>query len=167
MKNMRIRARRLATAAALLAFAACSDAGPGRSGELPTGAEPGLYPSVRVTSTQGAAQVEVSLRQVPGGLRYGSYQGEFVFDPAVLTLKSATLPDEVVGAANEVSPGRVRFMGAALDGTVSEAVLRLEFAATGDVKREALRVTFEEVSTAGEFADVTDQVKNGTLLFQR
>lgn len=159
------RIRTLAAVAALFAAAACSDAGPGRGGELPTDASEGLYPAVRVENVQGGTRVELSLRQVPGGLRYGSYQGELVFDAQALQLKSATLPDEVVGAANEVSPGHVRFMGAALDGTATDAVLRLEF--TGTVKREALQVTFEEVTTAGEFDDVTAKVKNGTLLFQQ
>jgi hypothetical protein len=163
MKNMRIRTRWLATAAALTVLAACSDAGPGRS-DLPTDAGEGLYPSVRVVSTGAATQVELSLRQVPGGLRFGSYQGEFVFDPSVLTFQSATLPTDVTGAANEVSPGHVRFMGASLDG-VEGAVLQLQFAGKGQVKRESLQVTFEEVTTANEFADVTAQVKNGTLLF--
>ena len=50
---------------------------------------------------------------------------------------------------------------------IEGAVLQLQFAGKGQVKRETLQVTFEEVTTANDFADVTAQVKNGTLLFNQ
>ncbi|HSU16251.1 hypothetical protein [Longimicrobium sp.] len=168
MGNKRSRIRLLVTAAAVVAFAgACKDAKDPNGGGLPTDSGAGLYPSIAVSTSHGTTSADLSLRQVPGGLSFASYQGEVVFNPETLTLKSATLPEGVDGAANEVSPGHVRFMGTALDGTAGASMLRLQFTAKGAVTREAFNVTFEEVTEAAEFADVTAQVKNGTLLFQQ
>jgi hypothetical protein len=168
MGNKRSRIRLLVTAAAVAAFAgACKDAKDPNGGGLPTGSGAGLYPSITVAASHGTTSADLSLRQVPGGLNFASYQGEVVFDPQVLTLKSATLPNGVEGAANEVSPGHVRFIGTALDGTAGATMLRMEFTAKGAVTKQAFSVSFEEVTEATEFADVTAQVKNGTLLFQQ
>jgi hypothetical protein len=166
MANTRSRICRLVTAAAVVSLAACTDAGPNGNG-LPTDAGAGLYPQMTVATSHGTAQADLSLRQVPGGLSLGSYQGEVVFDPTVLSLQSATLPDGVIGAANEVSPGHVRFAGTALDGIAGAPVLQMRFAVKGAVTRGTFSATFEEVTDAAEFADLTAQVKNGTLLFQQ
>jgi hypothetical protein len=88
-----------------------------------------------------------------------------VFDPAILTFKGVTLPAGVDGAANLVSPGHIRFAGAALDGTVGAPLLTMSFSASGEVKREAFSVSFEEVTDA-DYADVTSQVQRGYLIFQ-
>lgn len=155
----------LATVAAALALAACTDASSDNGG-LPTDAGAGLYPSLAVSASKGSAQVDLSLRQVPGGLRFASYQGELTFDPAVLTLQSADLPEGVVGAANQSSPGHVRFSATALDGTTGAPMLRMRFATRGAVTRENFTVAFEEVTQDGDFADLTAQVKAGAPLFQ-
>lgn len=168
MGNTRSRIRLLVTAAAVAAFAgACTDAKNPNGDGLPTGSGAGLYPSIVVSASHGTTSADLSLHQVPGGLNFASYQGEVVFDPQLLTLKSATLPDGVEGAANEVSPGHVRFIGTALDGTAGATMLRMQFTARGAVTKQAFSVSFEEVTEATEFADVTAQVKNGTLLFQQ
>jgi hypothetical protein len=153
----------LVAAVAALALASCTDAGPGESG-LPTDAGEGLYPSITVSTSRGATQAELSLRQVPGGLTFGSYQGEVVFDPQLLELQSVDLPAGVEGAANQSSPGHVRFVGSALDGTAGTPLLSLRFAAKGAVTASAFRVTFEEV-TDGDFNDLTPKVKPD-LIFQ-
>jgi len=151
--------------AAALALAACSDASSDNGG-LPTDAGAGLYPSMSVSTSHGIATVDLGLRQVPGGLRFASYQGELTYDPNVLAFQGADLPQGVDGAANEAAPGHVRFSGAALDGTLGAPVLQLRFAVKGKVVRESFGVTFEEVTLDGDFSDVTAQVKAGTLLYQ-
>ncbi|HEX6750712.1 MAG TPA: cohesin domain-containing protein [Longimicrobium sp.] len=166
MANTRSRFRWLATAAAIASLAACTDANPNGDG-LPTDAGAGLYPHMTVSTSKGTANVDLGLRQVPGGLTLASYQGEVVFDPQALSLQSADLPEGVIGDANEVSPGHIRFAGMALDGTEGAQLLRMRFTAKGAVTRETFRVTFEEVTDATEYADVTAQVKNGTLLYQQ
>jgi hypothetical protein len=119
-----------------------------------------------VSTAKGIAQVDLSLRQVPGGVRFASYQGEVTFDPNVLTLQSADLPEGVDGAANLSAPGHVRFSAAALDGTAGAPMLRMRFAARGAVTRQSFTVTFEEVTRDGDFEDLTAQVKAGALLYQ-
>jgi hypothetical protein len=158
-------ARLMLAALAGLAVAACSDAKNDRDGALPTDAGAGLYPSMSVATQHGTATAQLSLRQVPGGTRFGSYQGEVVFDPAVLTFQSAVLPQGVEGAANLSAPGHVRFVGMALDGTEGAPLLTLRFAAKGQVAKEAFQVSFEEVTQADDYADLTSLVKAGTLLY--
>jgi hypothetical protein len=158
-------ARLTLAVAAAVALAACTDASSDNGG-LPTDAGEGLYPSISVSSSRGTAQVDLALRQVPGGVRFASYQGEVTFDPQVLTFQSASLPEGVDGAANEAAPGHIRFSGAALDGTVGAPVLQMRFATKGKITRESFAVTFEEVTADGDFADLTAQVKTGALLFQ-
>lgn len=153
----------LVAAAAALALASCTDAGPGESG-LPTDAGEGLYPSISVSTSKGTTQASLSLRQVPGGLTFASYQGEITFDPNVLTFESAELPAGVEGAANQSSPGRVRFVGSALDGTSGTPMLNLRFQANGQVTASSFKVVFEEV-TDGDFNDLTTKVKPD-LIFQ-
>lgn len=165
MSHTRSRIRWLATAAAVLALAACGDK-ESANGGLPTNASTGLYPQISISGTKASTKAELALRQIPGGMRFNSYQGEVVFDPTVLTFQDVTLPDGVDGAANLVSPGHIRFAAAALDGTVGAPLLRMSFSATGEVKREAFSVRFEEVTDA-EYLDVTSQVQSGYLIFQR
>ncbi|HEU4558324.1 MAG TPA: hypothetical protein VFS20_10760 [Longimicrobium sp.] len=165
MSHTRSRIRWLATAAvALLSLAACADKE--NNGGLPTNAEAGLYPQISVSGDRASTKAELALRQIPGGVTFASYQGEVIFDPAVLTLKDVALPEGVDGAAHLVSPGHIRFAGTALDGTVGAPLLRMTFSASAEVRREAFSVRFEEVADA-EFSDVTGQVQSGYLIFQR
>jgi len=152
-------------AVAAVALAACTDAS-SENGGLPTDAGEGLYPSMSVQTGKGTAQADLSLRQVPGGVRFASYQGEVTFDPNVLTFQSANLPEGVDGAANLSAPGHIRFSAAALDGTEGAPMLRLRFATRGAVTAQSFVVTFEEVTRDGDFEDLTSHVKAGTLLFQ-
>ncbi|HET7228744.1 MAG TPA: hypothetical protein VFJ16_01945 [Longimicrobium sp.] len=159
------RIRWLATAAAILSLAACSDKEPSNGG-LPTNAGTGLYPQISVSGSRSALKAELALRQIPGGLRFNSYQGEVVYDPAVLTFKDVALPEGVEGAAAMVSPGHIRFAATALDGTVGAPLVRMNFSASREVTREAFSVRFEEVTDA-DYTDVTTQVQSGYLIFQR
>lgn len=152
----------LAAAATALALAGCRDAGPG-SAKLPTDAGEGLYPSIAVSTSRGTATAQLSLRQVPGGLTFASYQGELTYDPQALEFQGADLPAGVDGAANLAAPGRVRFVGAAVDGTAGAPLLTLRFAAKGQVSAGSFHVAFEEV-TGDDYTDLTAQVK-GDLIF--
>jgi hypothetical protein len=151
--------------AATLTLAACTDHS--SSDRLPTNAGAGLYPSMTVVSSHGTTSVTLGLRQVPGGLSFASYQGELSYDPSVLAFQSAALPAGVLGAANLVSPGHIRFAGSSLDGIDGAALLQMRFAATGTVAKEAFSVSLEEVTAASDLADVTAQVRPGVLLFQQ
>ncbi|HKP74416.1 MAG TPA: hypothetical protein VJT67_02685 [Longimicrobiaceae bacterium] len=151
-------------AVAAVTLAGCRDNGPANG--LPTDAGQGLYPSIAVSGSKGTAQVDLSLRQVPGGIRFASYQGELAYDASVLTFQSATLPEGVEGAANLVSPGHVRFAASALDGTTGAPMLQLRFATHGAVVKETFTVSFEEITQDGDFTDLTAQVKPDQLLFQ-
>ena len=152
-------------AAAAVTLAGCRDNGPGNGG-LPTDAGQGLYPSITVSGSKGTAQVDLSLRQVPGGIRFASYQGELAFDPNLLTFQSAELPQGVEGVANLVAPGRIRFAASALDGTTGTPLLQVRFASKGAISREAFMVNLEEVTQDGDFTDLTAQVKADQLLYQ-
>jgi hypothetical protein len=151
--------------AAAVALAACTDASSDNGG-MPTDAGEGLYPSLSVATSRGIATAELGLRQVPGGLRFASYQGEIAYDPQVLSFQGADLPQGVDGAAHEATPGHVRFTGAALDGTLGAPMLTLRFAVKGKVVRESFTVTLEEVTRDGDFEDLTGQVKAGALVYQ-
>lgn len=159
------RSRWLAAAAALVALAACTDQ-KSNALALPTGAGTGLYPQL-VVSGKGPVDADLSLRQVPGGLSFGSYQGEVDYDPKVLTFQSADLPKGADGTVNLVTPGHIRFLATALDGTDGTKMLHIRFAASGQVTRDAFTVSFEEVTDAAQFADLTPQVQGAYLIFQR
>jgi hypothetical protein len=151
-------------AVAALTLAGCRDNGPGNGG-LPTDAGAGLYPAINVSGSKGTAQVDLSLRQVPGGLKFGSFQGELAFDPHVLTFQTAAFPQGVDGVANEAQPGHIRFVASALDGATGLPLVTLRFSTHGAVTRESFAVTFEEV-TDGDFTDLTAQVKPDGLIYQ-
>jgi hypothetical protein len=158
----------------MLAFAlvvACTDAGTPNDGALPTLTEAGFYPllSAQAASAEASA-VTLSLRQVPGGIDLASVQGEIEYDASRLQLSRATLPEGVEGDVEEVSSGRVRFVGTLLDGAGEPALLRLEFRGReGQVTltREMFTVRIEEVTGGADLADLTATVRSNQLLFAR
>jgi hypothetical protein len=164
-----VRMARLALPCAAALLASCSDAtAPVPDGGLPANLERGIYPLVEVVSeTQGAAQVELYLKRVDVADRLASYQGELTYDAAALTLEHTDLPPGLIGSTNEVSPGHVRFAGAALDGVGDVPVLALRFTRHGEVGPQSFGVKVEEVTGATGFADLTAQVSARGAFFHR
>jgi hypothetical protein len=129
--------------------------------------EAGLYPSLSVTASKTGTVANLSLTQVPTSVELGSYQGELNYDASALTFVEATFPEQVSGAAFEVSAGKLRFVGTAR-GTLGNApLLTLRFRPGGEITRGRVSVEFEEVTAAGDLADLTGRVKNGMLLLRK
>jgi hypothetical protein len=163
-------ARAAAACAAVALAAACADAvAPEQSDGLPRDLERGIYALVNVASeSQSAAQVEVYLKRVPGAIRLASYQGELTYDAAALTLEHTDLPAGMIGTTNEVSPGHVRFAGAALDGVGDVPVLALRFTRKGGtIGQQTFQVKVEEVAGSDGFTDLTQQVSTRGAFFQK
>jgi hypothetical protein len=162
-------ARAAAACAAVALAAACADAvAPEQSDGLPRDLERGIYALVNVASeSQSAAQVEVYLKRVPGAIRLASYQGELTYDAAALTLEHTDLPAGMIGTTNEVSPGHVRFAGAALEGVDDVPVLALRFTRRGAIGQQSFQVKVEEVTGSDGFTDLTPQVSPRGAFFTR
>lgn len=154
--------------AASVLLLGCADAREQLSGDagLPTGAEAGLYPSMVVTSAGGSGVASLSLVQVPGGIRLGSYQGEITYDARSMEVEGTTFPEGVTGAIHQGSAGRLRFVGTALEGIGEVPLLRITFRKKGEIGAQSFTARFEEVTSASDLADITSSVKNGTLLFR-
>jgi hypothetical protein len=135
--------------------------------DIPTPGEAGLYPSLGVTVSDDATVANLALLQVGSAFDVASYQGEVQYDVKALKLVEASFPHAVNGAVFEVSPGRLRFVGTADAGLGAAPLLTLRFGAGGEIKRGAVNVLLEEVTAAGDLADLTAQVKNGTLLLRK
>jgi hypothetical protein len=157
---------------ALVLVAGCADArGPGGESPLPTLTEPGFYPllSVRAASA-GESAVTLSLRQVPGGIELASVQGEIQYDASLLQLARVSLPQGVEGDAEEVSPGRVRFVGTLLPGATEPPLLQLELRGRDKpvtLAREMFSVSMEEVTGGADLANLTATVRSDQLQFTR
>jgi hypothetical protein len=148
---------------ALALLSACADQREDIAG-LPSGAADGLYPQVVVSGAMArSTELRLSLLRKPGGVRLGSYQGELSYDASALRFESATLPDGIDGVASLASPGRIRFVGTALDGVGEVPLLTVRFARTGEVKAASFGAVFEEVTAASDLSDLTATVQ-GTLL---
>ena len=154
---------------ALALLVSCRDAQKAVSSDydVPTPGEAGLYPALSVSATKAGTLASLRLVQVPAAVELASYQGELQFDATLLKLEEASFPDQVSGAVLEVSPGKVRFVGTPGAALGDAPLLNLRFAAGGEIVRVRVNVTFEEVTAAGDLADLTLQVKNGTLLLRK
>jgi hypothetical protein len=142
----------------------CSDDRQNIAG-IPAGAADGLYPQLVVSSQRGGTvELSLSLLRKPAGTRLGSYQGELTYDPVVLTFASSALPTGVDGLAQLVSPGKVRFVGTALDGIGDMPLMTLHFTRKGEVKASSFAVVFEDVSSAVDLSDLTPAVRAGPPL---
>ena len=158
----RLRATRSLFAASLLMLGACADSDESVAG-IPRGAADGLYPQIVVSgSTAPTAEVSVSLLRKPRGVHLGSYQGELTYDPAALTLQRWSLPAGAKGAVNAEAAGRIRFVGTAVEGVDEVPLLTLRFERRGAIDRRSFAVTFEEVSAAADFTDLTPLVYAGS-----
>ena len=151
---------------ALALMLGCSDAS--LENALPTLTEPGFYPLLTTqAATSGTSRVDLSLKQVPGSVELASVQGEITYDAAALRLSRATLPEGMEGDAEEVSPGRVRFVGTMVQGSADTPLLHLEFTGRATPKAEMFSVRFEEVTGGSDVADLTPSVRSDRLLFVR
>jgi hypothetical protein len=170
MKTTTNRLRSMALALALGAsLPGCADraTAPDATGGMPAELAPGIYPLLSVASqTSATAQVDLYLKRVPGDTKLASYQGELTYDAALLTLEHTDLPAGIVGTTHEVSPGHVRFAGAALDGLGDVVLVSLRFSRRGSLTKAAFQVKVEEVSGADDFADLTSQVSTTRSFFQ-
>jgi hypothetical protein len=155
---------------AALAATACADAvAPEATGGLPRDLQSGIYSLVDVASeTQTSAQVDLYLKRVPGAIRLASFQGELTYDASVLTLEHTDLPTGLIGTTNEVSPGHVRFAGAALDGVGDVPVLALRFTRKGGtIGEQTFQVKVEEVAGSDGFTDLSSQISTRGTFFQK
>jgi hypothetical protein len=152
--------RRSAALLAGVALAACEGqpVAPQTADPL-AGMGPGIHPVLVVAPAEGGAQVDLHLRRVQVEVSVASYQGELRYDAGAMRLSSAQLPAGVVGAWNEVQPGRVRFAGVAPSGVGDGAVLTLRFAAASQPARESFGLVMEEL-IAPDFAELTDRVSS-------
>jgi hypothetical protein len=149
-------------ATSILLLGACADSGDSVAG-IPRGAADGLYPQIVVSgSAPSVAEVKLSLLRKPKGVRLGSYQGEFTYDPATLTLEGWSLPEGAEGAVNAETPGRLRFVATAVEGVGEDPLVTLRFYRRGAISAANLGVLFEEVSAAADFSDLTPLVYRGT-----
>jgi hypothetical protein len=155
-----IRSAAVLSVAAMALLSACSDAtAPVQTGGLPKDLESGIYPLISVASrTSSTAQIDLYLKRVPSATRLASYQGELTYDASALTLEHTDLPAGMIGTTNEVSPGHVRFAGAALDGLGDVPVLSVRFTRHGALGQKSFEVRVEELAGAEDFADLTSQV---------
>lgn len=155
---------------ALMIAVGCADDGNPNEGVLPTLTEVGFYPVLSAGPTLEQSAVTLSLKQVPGGIELASVQGEIEYDAAVLQLARVTLPAGVEGVGEEVSPGRVRFVGTMVQGVAETPLLHLEFRGRDrrvTLAREMFQVRFEEVTGGADLTDLTGTVRSDQLLFVR
>jgi hypothetical protein len=143
---------------------ACADRSDPIAG-IPEGGVNGLYPQLVIAgSSSRTPEVRISLLSKPGGVRLGSYQAEFRYDPAVLRFEGGSLPSGVAGAVNLVAPGHLRFVGASLDGIADVPLAVLRFTRTGSIDVSSLELSIEEVAAGEDLGDLTGQVFRGPPL---
>ena len=135
--------------------------------DIPTPGEAGFYPALGIMLSDGGVVANLGLVQVGSALDLASYQGELQYDAETLELEEASFPEGVNGAVFEVSPGKLRFVGTAEAGLGAAPMLTLRFGAGAEIKRGTVSVQIEEVTAAGDLADLTTRVKNGVLLLRR
>lgn len=147
---------------------ACQDemTAPGGLSDLPAelqGLEAGIHPvlSIPGLAQAGAGQLlEINLhfREVDVDQPVSSYQGEFIFDPGALKIVEGSFPDGLLGAWNEVEPGRIRFAGVKLDGLGEGVALTLLVETQRALSPGDFRIDMEEIVASEGFTDITDRV---------
>jgi hypothetical protein len=153
----------------VLAFlAAVSAAGCLNDGDpiagIPTGAANGLYPQIVISGSRAtSAELRLSLLRKPEGVLLGSFQGELRFDPQALVFRAAQLPRGVEGVAALIAPGKVRFVGTALDGVGEVPLLVVQFSRIGPLRTASVEADFEDIS-AVDLSDLTPALHQGTPL---
>ncbi|HEX6370699.1 MAG TPA: hypothetical protein VF006_17385 [Longimicrobium sp.] len=156
MSRIRIRAPRWAAAAAVLALLGGCDNTLQTQTETPTLA-PGVHAVVVVAPAAPGSPAEVQLHLRRQGVEtpIASYQGELRYDASRMTVQGGSFPAGVMGAWNEVEPGRVRFAAAAPDGLSGSLALTLRATPKGEIGESAFQVRMDELVGAAAFEDLT------------
>jgi|GEM_PF-1726522 len=147
---------------ALVSTGACRDAvEPGRAngGDSLNGLARGLHP-VLVVADNGpiTTYVDVRLKRERNTSRIASFQAELAYDTTQLGLVGGDFAPSVAGAWHELSPGRVRFAGAAEDGMGDVPLVTLRFANKQIVERRTFELGFQELVEANDFRDLTAEL---------
>lgn len=150
MSRIRIRAPRWAAAAALLALLGGCDNTLQTQTETPVVLAPGVHAVVVVSP----AEVQLHLRREGVETPIASYQGEMRYDVSRLTVQGGSFPSGVMGAWNEVEPGRIRFAAAAPEGLQGSLALTLRTTPRGEVGESAFQVRMDELVGAASFEDL-------------
>jgi hypothetical protein len=118
---------------------------------------PGVHAEVVVPPAAAGAPAEVQLHLRREGVEtpIASYQGELRYDVSRLQLQGGSFPAGVVGAWNEVEPGRVRFAAAAPEGLGGTLALTLRALPRGEVAESTFQVRMDELTGAASFEDLT------------
>lgn len=168
-----INARTLCGTCATLLFlagAACSEA-EGKGSPVEPELGQGIHPVLVVTPlAAGESRVELVLRRVDVAEQVASVQGEITYDVARMRLQSAEIPQGIMGAWNEVAPGRIRFAGLKVEGLGDGAVLALRVQARAPLAADAFTVTLSELTEAATLGNITAraaQAPHPTLLVGR
>ena len=104
---------------------------------------------VSAVADSGATRVEVRLTTAPGVGAVASFQGIVQLPAGTPPVAAGEFPAGIVGAWNEVEPGRVRFAGVATQGLTQPLVLVLRV--PGALAGETVRVALEEAVGADGF----------------
>jgi len=152
--------RRSVLAFALALTAGCRDAVAPREASDPFGGlGAGLHPVLVVTEAGPVSTyADVRLRRVGVDAPIAAFQAEVTFDATELTVLGSDFAPGVDGGWNEISPGRVRFAGAAAAGLEDVPLARLRFASRRSASPRRFGVEFQEVVAAGDFRDLTPLV---------
>lgn len=119
----------------------------------------GIHPMLVVTPLpSGESRVELVLRRVNVTEQLAGVQGELTYDTARMRLQSAEIPQEIVGAWNEVAPGRIRFAVLKVEGLGDGAVLALRVQASAPLTSEVFSVKLTEVTEAATLGNITARV---------
>lgn len=155
MSRTPIRAPRWAAAAVLALLAACDNTLQTQT-EAPV-LTPGVHAVVVVASPApgSAPEVQLHLRREEVPTPIASYQGELRYDVSRLTVQGGAFPAGVVGAWNEVEPGRIRFAAAAPEGLAGSLALTLRATPRGAMDASAFQVRMEELVGAAAFENLT------------
>jgi hypothetical protein len=139
----------------VLAGVACSEA-EGKGSPVEPEFGQGIHPVLVVTPlAANESRVELVLRRVDVTEQVASVQGELTYDVGRMRLQSVEIPQGIVGAWNEVAPGRIRFAGLKVDGLGDGAVLALRVQASAPLAAGAFGVTLSELTEASTLGNIT------------
>ncbi|HYW05400.1 MAG TPA: hypothetical protein VE913_00510 [Longimicrobium sp.] len=147
---------------ALVSSAACRDAmdaGGANVGDSLNGLARGLHP-VLVVADNGpiTTYVDVRIKREKNTSEIASFQAELSYDTTQLGLVGGDFAPSVAGAWHEVSPGRVRFAGAAEQGMGDVPLVTLRFANKQIVENRTFGLGFQELVEANDFRDLTTEL---------
>ena len=135
------------------------------AGDPLAGLKAGLHPVLVVTEAGPVTTyADVRLHRVQTGAPIASFQAELAYDTTQLTVLASDFAAGVDGAWHEVSPGRVRFAGAAAAGLGDVPLATLRFASKQAGARRTFGLEFQELVGADDFSDLTSLVATGAPL---